>query len=115
VTVQTVAHQPAPQPAAQPATEQSVAQDPGQHVQGGRQAAAQATSRNSVHLDVPVVGRVELPVSGNELGYLGGLGALAIAGILEWPVAGVLAAGHMLSAGHGNKALHDFGEALEEA
>lgn len=107
MTVQTVAHQPTPP---HPAV-----QSPGQHVQGGRQAAAQATARNSMHLDVPMVGRVELPITGNELGYLGGLGALALAGILEWPVAGVLAAGHMLSAGHRNKALHDFGEALEEA
>ena len=66
-------------------------------------------------LDVPFLGRVQLPITGNELGYLGGLGVLAVAGILEWPVAGVLAAGHMLSANHRNKALHDFGEALAEA
>lgn len=107
MTVQTVAHQ--------PAAHQPVAPSSGQGVQGGRQAAQQATSRNSVHLDIPIVGRVELPVTGNELGYLGGLGALAIVGVLEWPVAGVLAAGHVLSANHRNKALHDFGAALEEA
>ncbi|MFP5346294.1 MAG: hypothetical protein ACLGIA_04625 [Actinomycetes bacterium] len=81
---------------------------------GGRRAAQKATDRNTVRVQVPVVGTIELPPT-NELAFLGGVGLLAVVGALEWPIAGVLAAGHLLAASRRNKVLHDFGEALEEA
>jgi hypothetical protein len=64
-------------------------------------------------VQVPSLGTVELPPA-NELAFLGGIGVLAVTGLVEWPVAGVLAAGHLLTTNRNNKVLHDFGEALEE-
>lgn len=80
---------------------------------GGRMAAARATRRNSIGIELPGLGTVRLPPV-NELAFLGGIGVLAVAGLVEWPVAAVLVAGHVLTANRNNKVLHDFGEALEE-
>jgi hypothetical protein len=80
---------------------------------GGRVAAQQATQRNTVQVRIPYLGTVDLPPA-NELAFLGGIGVLAVTGLVEWPVAGVLAAGHFLTTQRNNKVMHDFGEALEE-
>jgi hypothetical protein len=79
----------------------------------GRRAASKAQHRNSLHVTVPVLGRVALPPP-EQLAYLGGLGTLAVVGLLEWPVAAVLGVGHLLAADRNNKIIADFGEALEE-
>ena len=63
---------------------------------------------------MPALGRVARPPPG-QLAYLGGPGALAVVGLLEWPVAAVLGVGHLLAADRNNKIMADFGEALEEA
>lgn len=70
--------------------------------------------RNSVRVDLPVVGEVDLP-GREELAFIGGIGALAILGVLEWPVALLLGLGHTLARSRHNKAMRAFGEALEEA
>lgn len=77
-------------------------------------AAEHANRRNSVKLRIPLVGTMNLPAT-DELAFLGGVGVLAVAGIIEWPVAVVLGAGHALVAKHRGKVLREFGEALEEA
>jgi hypothetical protein len=79
-----------------------------------RAAAAKATRRNSTEVTVPLLGTVKLPAP-DELAFLGGVGVLAVIGAIEWPVAVVLGAGHALAAGHRNKVLREFGEALEKA
>ncbi len=63
---------------------------------------------------VPVVGEVRLPGAG-QLAFLGGLGLLAALEIVEWPVAAVVAVGHVLTASRSNRVVREFGEALEEA
>ncbi len=51
----------------------------------------------------------------DDLAFLGGVGVLAAAGIIEWPLAGILAVGHLPSRSSRNSAFKAFGEALEEA
>jgi hypothetical protein len=85
----------------------------GGHGQHGA-AADQAVKHHSVEVRLPVLGRVQLPSSG-ELAFLGGLGTLALVGVLEWPVAAALAVGHALSAKHRNRTIQEFGEALDHA
>lgn len=77
-------------------------------------AAERAVQRNSTHLELPVIGVVHLP-SREELAFIGGVTALAAAGILEWPVALLLGIGHTLATNRHNNLVREFGEALEEA
>ena len=79
-----------------------------------RAAAEHATRHNSVHVSVPFLGTVRLPAS-EELAFLGGIGVLAVVGVIEWPVAVALAAGHALAHNRRNKVVREFGAALEEA
>lgn len=79
----------------------------------GLKAAEHAVSTNSVHFDVPVLGDVYLPPA-DEMVFLGGVGVLAVVGVLEWPVALLLGVGHTLAASRRNKTLRAFGRALEE-
>lgn len=64
-------------------------------------------------VDLPLVGRVSVPKP-EHLAYYAALGGMAAAELIEWPVAVVIAAGHLLAADSHNRALHDIGEALEE-
>jgi hypothetical protein len=79
-----------------------------------RRAAHSAAHRNSLHLDIPLLGTVALPPP-DQLAYLGGITALVAVGILEWPIAALIGAGHLLASTRNNKILADFGEALEQA
>ncbi|WP_084454238.1 hypothetical protein [Mycobacterium interjectum] len=50
-----------------------------------------------------------------QLAFYAGVGALAVVGIMEWPVVAVLVVGHALANAQHNKVLQSLGEALEEA
>jgi len=78
-------------------------------------AAERATRRNSVRLELPVVGEVHLPATKEEIAFLGGVAFLTLIGVLEWPVAVLLGLGHGLAVNRHNKMIRAFGEALEEA
>ena len=65
-------------------------------------------------VELPVVGRVRLPRP-EQLAYYGALGALAAVEIIEWPVALVLAAGHVLMQNEHSRVAQEVGEALEDA
>jgi hypothetical protein len=73
------------------------------------------------HPDDPPVTRVPIPGLGTielsrpELVYVGGIAALGILGFLDWPIALVIGAGHLLAADRSNRAAREFGEVLEEA
>ena len=77
-------------------------------------AAERALRRNSMRLSLPIVGELRLP-AGEEVVFIGGVGVLAVVGLLEWPVALLLGVGHTLAMSRNNKVVHSFGEALEEA
>ena len=80
----------------------------------GRQAAAQATEKNSVRVTVPLIGTVTLPPP-DQLAFAGGIAALIALEVIEWPVGLALVAGHMLATNSNNKIIRDFGRALETA
>jgi hypothetical protein len=77
-------------------------------------AAERAVRRNSLHLQLPIVGELQLPAA-EQVAFIGGVAALAVVGVLEWPVAALLGLGHGLATIRHNKLLRAFGEALEEA
>lgn len=64
-------------------------------------------------VNLPVVGHVEVPRP-EQLAYYGGLAALAMFELIDWPVALVIAAGHIMANNHHNKLLEELGEAMEE-
>ena len=77
-------------------------------------AAERAVRRNSLRLQLPVVGELTLP-SPEQVAFIGGVVVLAVIGVLEWPVAALLGAGHALATRSHAKMVRAFGEALEEA
>jgi hypothetical protein len=65
-------------------------------------ARTRRTDPPAVSIPLPGLGTVEL--SRPELVYVGGIAALTVFGLLEWPVALVIGAGHVLAADRGSHA-----------
>jgi len=63
---------------------------------------------------LPVLGTVRLPEP-QQLTLYAALGAPGVLGVLEWPIALVRARGHALAADQHNRAVQQFGDALEDA
>ena len=80
----------------------------------GRSAARQVTERSSLHVTLPAVGRIDLGPP-DQLAYLAGIAALTALEIIEWPIALVIAAGHLLAEQRRSTTMHALGEALEQA
>ncbi|OBG92193.1 hypothetical protein A5697_07395 [Mycobacterium sp. E3251] len=79
-----------------------------------RDAVQKIREGETFHVNLPVVGQMEIPRP-EQLAYFGGLAALAALELIDWPVAVVIAAGHLLASNHHNKLLEELGEAMEEA
>lgn len=79
-----------------------------------RNAVDRVMAAQGFAVDLPVVGRVRIPPP-EHLAFYGALGVLAVAEIIEWPVALILATGHWLVQNQHNRFAHEIGEALEEA
>jgi hypothetical protein len=77
-------------------------------------AAERAVRRNSLRLELPALGELDLPAP-EQVVFIGGVTVLAFIGLLEWPVAALLGLGHWLATSRHNKTVRAFGEALEEA
>ncbi|BBZ71418.1 hypothetical protein [Mycobacterium paraseoulense] len=71
-----------------------------------RTCGVSASSPKRVALTVP---------SREQLAFYAGVGALAVFGMMEWPVVAALVVGHALVNSQHNKVLQSLGEALEEA
>jgi hypothetical protein len=80
----------------------------------GRDAAQQVTKRQDLRITLPGLGTITLGPP-DQLAYLAGIGALVALEIIEWPLACVIAVGHVLADQRRSATLHAFGEALEEA
>lgn len=78
-----------------------------------REAVQRIREAETFAIELPVVGQVTVPRP-EQLAYYGGLGLLAVFGLLDWPVALVIAAGHILASNHHNHVLEELGEAMEE-
>ncbi|WP_156747009.1 hypothetical protein [Mycobacterium sp. E2733] len=79
-----------------------------------RDAVQKIREGETFHVNLPVLGQMEIPRP-EQLAYFGGLAALAALELIDWPVAVVIAAGHLLASNHHNKMLEELGEAMEEA
>ncbi|GAA4533576.1 hypothetical protein [Mycobacterium paraffinicum] len=79
-----------------------------------RDAVQKIREGETFHVNLPVLGQMEIPRP-EQLAYFGGLAALAALELIDWPVAVVIAAGHLLASNHHNKILEELGEAMEEA
>jgi hypothetical protein len=77
------------------------------------EAVAHIREGETFFVTVPVIGQVEIPRP-EQLAYYGGLAALAAFELIDWPVALVIAAGHILASNHHNRILEELGEAIEE-
>jgi hypothetical protein len=84
------------------------------HLRIGHGAVLHAIEKNTVTVVLPALGRLRLPPP-EALAWLGGVATLAALGLIEWPVAAVIGAGHLLALQSHVKLLSDFGEALESA
>jgi hypothetical protein len=79
-----------------------------------RDAVQRIREARTFALDLPVFGRVRIPRP-EQLAFYGALGALAAVEIIEWPVALVLAAGHVLVQNEHSRVAQEIGEAMEDA
>ena len=80
-----------------------------------QRAVTKAIEKEAGHIVLPYgIGPVRVP-SPDRLAFYGGIAALALFGIVDWPVALVIGVGHLLADDHHHKLLADFGEALGEA
>jgi hypothetical protein len=78
-----------------------------------REAVEQIREGETFAVNLPVIGSVEIPRP-EQLAYYGGLAALAVFELIDWPVALVIAAGHLMASNHHNRLLEELGEAMEE-
>ena len=78
-----------------------------------REAVNKIREGESFAVNLPIVGKVDIPRP-EQIAYYGGLAALAALEIIDWPVALVIVAGHVLASNHRNKILEELGEAMEE-
>jgi hypothetical protein len=65
-------------------------------------------------IDVPLLGSLTVPPP-DRLAYFAGLGVLATVGLIDWPVALVIAGGHLLADQHWSRVTQGVGEAMEQA
>ena len=79
-----------------------------------REAVHKVRQARTFAVELPVLGRVCLP-SPEQLAFYGAVGVLAAAEIIEWPVALVLATGHLLMQEEHSRVAREVGEALEDA
>lgn len=79
-----------------------------------RDAVDKIREGHTFAINLPVVGKVAVPRP-KQLAYYGGLAALAAFELIDWPVALVIATGHVLASNHRNQLLEELGEALEDA
>lgn len=81
---------------------------------GPHHAAARTVRKHTMHVSLPGGWNLTLPPP-EQLAFYGGLGALAVFGVVDWPVAAVLVVGHVLAESRHGRMLREFGKALEQA
>ncbi|WP_246398381.1 hypothetical protein [Mycobacterium vicinigordonae] len=79
-----------------------------------REAVQQIRAGQTFAINLPVLGKLQVPHP-EQLAYYAGIAALTAFELIDWPVALVIATGHLLASNHRNQILEEIGEALEEA
>lgn len=77
---------------------------------GGRDMIRTFTHR----VEVPMLGEVAIPPP-DKLAYYAGVGLLTLLQVIEWPIALVVTAGHLLADQHLSGLAKGVGEAMETA
>ncbi|NYH44163.1 hypothetical protein HNR22_003890 [Micromonospora jinlongensis] len=77
----------------------------------GSQENVQMYSRR---MDLPMLGEVALPPP-DKVTYYAGIGVLAALQVIEWPIALVVTAGHLLADQHFSGLARGVGRALQDA
>lgn len=77
-----------------------------------REAVAKIREAETIVMNLPICGQVKIPRP-EHLAYYGGLAALAALELIDWPVALVIATGHILANNHHNRVLEELGEAMK--
>ncbi|MBQ0980039.1 hypothetical protein ACQP08_00125 [Micromonospora zamorensis] len=77
----------------------------------GSQENVQMYSRR---MDLPMLGEVALPPPDKVI-YYAGIGVLAALQVIEWPIALVVTAGHLLADQHFSGLARGVGRALQDA
>ncbi|MFI7606897.1 hypothetical protein ACIBTV_17385 [Micromonospora sp. NPDC049366] len=80
------------------------------HLNGARETVEIYSRR----VQVPMLGEMAVPPV-DRLAYYAGIGLLAAVQIIEWPLALVITAGHLLSDQHFSGLVKGVGEALQSA
>lgn len=78
-----------------------------------REATETVRTRQTGVVNVPIIGAVAIPRP-EQWAYYGGLAVLTALELIEWPVALIIATGHLLANNHHNQVLEELGAALEE-
>jgi hypothetical protein len=74
--------------------------------------AQQVIAGRGFTVTIPSPGHITIPWE--QLAFAGGTVVLAMASIIEWPLAAILVAGHVLTSQHYSKTLTAFGDALSQ-
>jgi hypothetical protein len=80
----------------------------------GKRAAQRVNAHHDLQINLPGLGMVDLGPP-DQLVYFAGIATLAALEIIDWPLAVIIAAGHLLADQRRSSTLHAFGEALEQA
>lgn len=79
-----------------------------------RRKVREAVESTETRVSLPVIGTVALPPR-DRLVFYATLGGMAALDIIDWPLALLLAAGHVLVDQHHSRLAKEMGEALEQA
>ncbi|MGV9210457.1 hypothetical protein ACTFTM_01185 [Micromonospora sp. RB23] len=80
------------------------------HLNGSRENVQMYSRR----VELPMLGEVAVPPP-DKIAYYAGLGVLAALQVIEWPLALVITAGHVLADQHFSGLVRGLGEAIQEA
>ncbi|WP_433116588.1 hypothetical protein [Micromonospora sp. CA-246542] len=80
------------------------------HLNGSRENVQMYSRR----VELPLLGEVAVPPP-DKVAYYAGLGVLAALQVIEWPLALVITAGHLLADQHFSGLVRGLGEAIQEA
>ncbi|MEU7925991.1 hypothetical protein [Micromonospora sp. NPDC049801] len=80
------------------------------HLNGSRENVQMYSRR----VELPILGEVAVPPP-DKVAYYAGLGVLAALQVIEWPLALVITAGHLLADQHFSGLVRGVGEAIQEA
>ncbi|RFD25947.1 hypothetical protein MUBE_06980 [Mycobacterium uberis] len=90
-----------------------MAENKSRRVVSQREAVEKIRENQAWVMNFLLLGQTDIPQP-EQLAYYGSLAALAAFELIDWPVALVIAAGHLLASNHHNRALKELDETTKE-